>query len=590
MWLINAKTLKLEYFVGKSPRYAILSHRWGPTETSFQEWQSGNLDQSKSGVKKLLDACRVALEEGIANEGQVYLWYVPRLLLPIHASLGLSLSLTLRRADTACIDKTSSAELSEAINSMFEYYRRSAVCFAYLDDVSLGPHRDLNASDFIASQWFTRGWTLQELLAPRNLKFYDVRWQELGRRADLSHLVTSATGIPRPYIEGLALIHSASISERMSWVSNRITTRLEDIAYCMLGIFNINMPLLYGEGPKAFIRLQEELLRSSDDGTIFAWDYLHDELLVRAPVSADLPRFRLKYLEDLEPAWEFQNRPSMLAPDPVCYCFTGQFRPKTFLLSESELPTPPSVVNFGLSICLKLMPIGAPPLPAQAIRRRKFAMAFLDIETTNGLTACFVLENTRAKTYTRVPETGSLLLMDVSKQDLAKFTRNAEDSSVFVSRTHETQPYLSLPWKCGIGFWPAGDAVDLIHNISVPDGWMGTLNGFFGDRDRRGGISSILLSPNPAKTTSDNDATLVVRRNYRGEVITCSFIKQRTAGLAGQATGLSSGYLESLGSIFKADSATTKRGDLADLLQVRLDYRVRKASQPEIDIWLIVHA
>ena len=473
---------------------------------------------------------------------------------------------------------------------MFEYYRRSAVCFAYLDDVSLGTHRDLNASDFVASQWFTRGWTLQELLAPRNLKFYDVRWQELGRRADLSHLVMSATGIPRPYIEGLALIHSASISERMSWVSNRVTTRLEDIAYCMLGLFNINMPLLYGEGPKAFIRLQEELLKSSDDGTIFAWDYHHDKLLAQAPRSADLPRLRLQYLEDLEPAWEFQNRSGMLAPDPVCYYFTGQFRPKTFLFSEHDgLPTPTSVVNYGLSIRLKLMPIGAPPLPVQAIRRRKFAMAFLDVETINGLTACFVLENTRPKTYARVPESGSLLLMDLSKQDLAKFTQNTEDTSVFVARTHETQPYLSLPWKCGIGFWPVGDAVDLIHNISVPDGWMGTLNGFFGDRDRRGGVSSIVLSPNPTiPIGSNSDTTLVVRRNYRGEIITCSFMRDKTAGPVGQAAGMSSGYLESLGSIFKSDSAAMKRGDLAELLQVRLDYKVLKVSQPEIDIWFIV--
>ncbi|KAK0616169.1 hypothetical protein B0T14DRAFT_522653 [Immersiella caudata] len=150
---------------------------------------------------------------------------------------------------------------------MYEWYRKSTLCFAYLSDViSDDPSHTLEHS-----RWFTRGWTLQELIAPSIIVFLDQSWQEIGTKATLQHHLSYITGIP-----GKVLLDSdpstASIAQRMSWASTRQTTRLEDQAYCLMGIFGINMPMLYGEGDRAFQRLQEQILKTSDDHTIFAWE------------------------------------------------------------------------------------------------------------------------------------------------------------------------------------------------------------------------------------------------------------------------------------------------------------------------------
>jgi hypothetical protein len=183
-------------------------------------------------------------------------------------------------ADTACIDKTSSAELSEAINSMFAWYRDSAECLVYLTDVqhpvnSEGQLQQL--PDITSSRWFERGWTLQELLAPTELTFYDRQWHRLGAKLEYADAIAPITGI-KPYILesqiSLPSVLRQSVAERMSWMARRRTTRIEDMAYCMLGIFDINMPLLYGERGKAFRRLQHEILRSYHDHTILAWTWM----------------------------------------------------------------------------------------------------------------------------------------------------------------------------------------------------------------------------------------------------------------------------------------------------------------------------
>lgn len=246
-----------EFFGSAIPKYAILSHRWSPKEVTFQDlpafdsqdWASAIDKRSHEGLLKIAYACFQA-----ANHGLEYVW-----------------------VDTCCIDKSSSAELSEAINSMYEWYRQSDICYAYLDDVHGGASSAVeNGADpvvFTSSQWFTRGWTLQELLAPLKLKFYGVDWMFLGDRTDLSKLVSKRTRIPEDIVENPSRVRYASIASRMSWAAGRQTTRIEDVAYSLLGIFNVNIPLLYGEGKKAFIRLQEEILRESDDQTIFAWEY-----------------------------------------------------------------------------------------------------------------------------------------------------------------------------------------------------------------------------------------------------------------------------------------------------------------------------
>jgi hypothetical protein len=267
MRLINTKTLQLKHFESEAirPQYAILSHCWGQEEISLQEMVAGP-DKAKNGYKKIEGACKQA-----SNDGHLWIWI-----------------------DTCCIDKTSSAELSEAINSMYQWYQLASICYAYLEDVTkvnlnaLNPNevrkkRFLSAymADLSPSRWFRRGWTLQELLAPNTVEFYDKTWAMIGcknsrmeiRFPGLIEALCQLTRIHEPVLNGLNSISSYSIAQRMSWASTRTTTRPEDMAYCLLGVFNVNMPLLYGEGAvKAFLRLQEEVMKESDDQSIFAWE------------------------------------------------------------------------------------------------------------------------------------------------------------------------------------------------------------------------------------------------------------------------------------------------------------------------------
>jgi hypothetical protein len=203
--------------------------------------------RAKSGYSKIFNACQKAKE----------------------------LSLEHCWIDTCCIDKDSSAELSEAINSMFAWYSDAAVCFAYLEDVQ----RASVNTDLPRSRWFKRGWTLQELIAPKNVDFYDKNWVKIGSKDTRSEQVTPfmedlrfITGIDEVVLWKPAYMRSKSVAARMSWAQNRQTTRKEDLAYCLMGLFDVNMPLLYGEGDRAFLRLQEEIIKISDDHSIFAWD------------------------------------------------------------------------------------------------------------------------------------------------------------------------------------------------------------------------------------------------------------------------------------------------------------------------------
>lgn len=173
--------------------------------------------------------------------------------------------------DSCCIDKSSSTELSEAINSMFRWYQSAHICFAYVLDVPSGDDLKREHSRFRSGRWFTRGWTLQELLAPRRLHFHDASWSFLGDKISLANVVEEITHIPVEFLSGSNL-NNVSVANRMAWASKRRTTRREDIAYCLLGIFDINMPLLYGEGDKAFARLQLEILKETEDESILAWE------------------------------------------------------------------------------------------------------------------------------------------------------------------------------------------------------------------------------------------------------------------------------------------------------------------------------
>lgn len=233
MWLLNTQTLKLEAFLGKIPSYAILSHRWEDEELSFGDVMPGY--QHLKGYQKVKAFC----EEAEKNDFQ-YVW-----------------------VDTCCIDKKSSAELGEAINSMYMWYERADICYAYLCDVQ-------GNRSIAESSWFTRGWTLQELLAPTSLQFYDSRWSPIASRYELSAELEAITGIPQLALHNFRH-DDFCVAEKMAWAARRQTTREEDSAYCLLGLFNVNMPLLYGEGNKAFLRFQEEIMKVSTDLSILLW-------------------------------------------------------------------------------------------------------------------------------------------------------------------------------------------------------------------------------------------------------------------------------------------------------------------------------
>ncbi|KAG7291049.1 hypothetical protein NEMBOFW57_001059 [Staphylotrichum longicolle] len=223
MRLLNTTTLELKQFFSNIPPYAILSHTWGEEEVSYQEIDQPGRDRKK-GFAKILGCCRQAVMDELQ-----WAWI-----------------------DTCCIDKTSSAELSEAINSMYAWYRDSHVCYVYLEDISSrGPGADG---------------------APYTVEFYSASWDEIGTKFGLCDEIEAVTTVPRAVLLGQDnAMEQCCIAQKMSWASTRETTRVEDEAYCLLGLFGINMPMLYGEGERVFQRLQEEIIRQTEDYSFLLW-------------------------------------------------------------------------------------------------------------------------------------------------------------------------------------------------------------------------------------------------------------------------------------------------------------------------------
>ncbi|CDO74373.1 hypothetical protein BN946_scf184956.g2 [Trametes cinnabarina] len=255
MWLLRTSTAELEYF--HSPHdvkggYAILSHVWQDYEQSFQELQAlhaqlvanSRSDLLRSRVSNKIRECCILAE----SHGYDWLWI-----------------------DTCCIDRSSSAELSEAINSMFQWYSLTQVCYAYLEDVPSDQDIHQHNSAFRRSKWFTRGWTLQELIAPQSLIFVAQDWTVIGTKASLAALLEYITGVDADVLTFRRQLGDVSVARRMWWASARKTTRIEDEAYCLMGIFGVHMATIYGEGRRSFLRLQEEILKRTSDQTLFAW-------------------------------------------------------------------------------------------------------------------------------------------------------------------------------------------------------------------------------------------------------------------------------------------------------------------------------
>jgi Heterokaryon incompatibility protein (HET) len=227
--------------VSNIPPYAILSHTWGndDDEVTFDDLANG-LGKSKTGYTKLQFCGSQARKDKIE-----YFW-----------------------VDTCCINKANHAELSEAVTSMFRWYRDAVKCYVYLPDVSTSAHDDSGENEqawqsaFRISRWFTRGWTLQELLAPRSVQFFSQEEMLLGDKETLMELIHEITDIPVTALQGTPLA-GFQVDERLRWAVKRDTKKKEDKAYCLLGIFNVFIPLIYGEEDHAFTRLKEEIDKRS---------------------------------------------------------------------------------------------------------------------------------------------------------------------------------------------------------------------------------------------------------------------------------------------------------------------------------------
>ncbi|KAI0716543.1 heterokaryon incompatibility protein-domain-containing protein [Earliella scabrosa] len=342
MRLLDTHTLEFHWIYSpKDELYVILSHVWNRegeqtlqdiqrvSADSLREVETGSSNPAQRGTvhpactdervsAKIRDFCAVARASGYR-----YAWI-----------------------DTCCIDKASSAELSEAINSMYEWYSLADICYAYLHDVSYDEDPYALNSAFQRSEWFTRGWTLQELIAPAQVAFFSKDWRALDSKHGLAPLIAEITGVDEDVLVHEKRLDSVSVARRMSWAAKRKTTRVEDAAYSLMGLFGINMPTIYGEGRKAFVRLQEEILKRIPDQSIFAWGCAAYENLA-ADSTIYVP--------------EDDSRDALFAPDPASFRHSHIFSPITVkalgeLIGCDSLDLPDhSVTAYGIRLRLPLL-------------------------------------------------------------------------------------------------------------------------------------------------------------------------------------------------------------------------------------------
>ena len=222
------------------PAYAILSHTWNrdnSREVLLQDVESGRA-RDKLGYRKL-----EFIAERAKADGLIYFWL-----------------------DNVCINKSNDPETSESINSMFHWYRKASRCYVYLEDVEATIDNRTGVvlydeAHLRTSRWFTRGWTLQELLAPTHVEFFAKSRERLGDRRSLEVQLQQITGIPQEALRG-GVLSDFSVTERKSWVAKRQTKKEEDMVYSLLGIFGVSMSIRYGEGKElAWQRLDSKIAK-----------------------------------------------------------------------------------------------------------------------------------------------------------------------------------------------------------------------------------------------------------------------------------------------------------------------------------------
>lgn len=266
---LNTSTGEFVWIVDPSKeRYAILSHTWDDKEQTYDD-----IRDLQASVEKLVRETQPSLPSSSTDLPSTTIFDQPSLFDKIKGvcEVARNAGYTLIWIDACCIDKSNSAELSEAINSMYEWYRLADVCYVYLTDVHDAVDPALPDSAFRRSRWHTRGWTLQELIAPEHVVFLTRGWRFLGTRVGLASTLREITGIDFNILTGVAGLDDISVARRMSWAARRKTSRVEDRAYSLLGIFGVHISPIYGENGNAFVRLQEEIIRTIPDQSIFAW-------------------------------------------------------------------------------------------------------------------------------------------------------------------------------------------------------------------------------------------------------------------------------------------------------------------------------
>lgn len=248
MRLINTKTFKLETVKDyKSTEYAILSHTWGDQELTFADKRLQEDTHSVKSIPMKGYYKVMATNDRAQKRNYPYIW-----------------------VDTCCINKADAVENATDINSMYEYYANAAVCFILLEDV--GGSGDALLNSLRNCRWATRGWTLQELVACRKRVFFDRNWNPIEATPEFMRVLSDITGISEKILNDSNLVKECPIAQRMKWASTRKVTFPEDMTYCLLGLFDISMPVIYGEGfDKAFKRLQREIIQQTSDQSIFAW-------------------------------------------------------------------------------------------------------------------------------------------------------------------------------------------------------------------------------------------------------------------------------------------------------------------------------
>lgn len=278
MRLLHIETLKFEEFPGPAPRYAIASHRWSECEATYEDVLHGQ-NVETYGYRKISRLCSFIREN--------------KELCPVDWVW----------IDTCCINKTSTAELAEAILSMFRWYAEAFVCITYMHDVPSTPVGGLKA--FRASVWFTRGWTLQELLAPQFILFLDEGWKVFGHKhgryadshwTDAIHVgmklnseIAKVAMISEHIIDDYSSSEGLTVDQKLAWMHGRMTTRIEDRAYCMFGICDVFIPVLYGEREHAMTRLANEVKSRSKARIVSSYPTAISQLEAVGEVDLERP-------------------------------------------------------------------------------------------------------------------------------------------------------------------------------------------------------------------------------------------------------------------------------------------------------------